>query len=69
MTHKYKLDKDGSFTSTYLLKKDFVVPVGYYLCMYLLPLKRRFEIGTRLDFLNYQKTNLPAAAGPANPTR
>ncbi len=62
MTHQYTIGRDGSFTDTYRLNADFVVPVGYYLCMYLLPKRNALIVGALLEFLNYQNSDLVSAA-------
>lgn len=62
MTHQYTVGRDGTFTGSYRLNDDFVVPVGSYLCLYVLPKRFAFVAGAILVFINYQNDDLVGAA-------
>lgn len=67
ITHQYKIGRDGSFSGSHRLNADFIVPVGYRLCMYLLPKRRALIVGATLEFLNYQNSSLGGAGADRSP--
>lgn len=68
MILEYRVKPDGTFDGSSLVKDDFLVPVGYYLCMDLRPKRYDLPLDTIFEFFNCQNDDLlPAADGSSDP--